>query len=116
MVKMRNTLKFEEAALALLSIYLIIKVNMQINWWWYILLFFSPDIILLGLAIKNKTGNTIYSLFHNKSVAIIIGINGLILKIDLLLLVGLIMFGHASFDRFLGFEKKLQHEIASANK
>jgi len=104
---MKNSVRLEEAAMTALSISFIVSLNIQLSWWLYVLLFFSPDISLIGLFLKNKTGNIIYGLFHNKTCAILIGLAGILFKTDYFILAGLILFGHASFDRMLGFSKFL---------
>lgn len=101
MIKLHRT---EEAAMTLLSIYLIAVLELDIKWWLYLPLFFFPDVGLIGLSLKNKVGTIFYAIFHNKVIAVIVWISGLLLTLDYLVLAGLILFGHSSFDRFLGFE------------
>jgi hypothetical protein len=81
---MKNIIEFEEAAMAAIAVYFIDLLDVRINWWWYIPLFFSPDISLIGLVLKNKTGEYIYTFFHHKAVAIIVGSIGLLLEMDYL--------------------------------
>ncbi len=108
---MKKLLKTEEAAMAALSIYFMTKLNLPFSWWWFIPLFFIPDISLVGIAMRNRTGVVIYTLFHNKVIAITLWLGGVIMKNDFIILAGLILFGHSSFDRLLGFKLNPKQEI-----
>jgi len=99
---MKYSIKLEEAAMTLLSIYFMFSLSIDMRWWWFIPLFFSPDLSMIGLFMKNNTGRFIYSIFHNKALAIGVIFVGLLLNINYLQFSGLILFGHSSFDRFLG--------------
>ena len=100
---MKIILRIEEAAMTAIGIFLIARMNMDLSWWIYILLFLSPDISFIGFAFGERTGNTIYNLFHFKAIAVILWIFGIILTMNYLALMGLMMFAHASFDRLVGF-------------
>ncbi len=67
---------------------------------------FVPDIGMLGYLYGNKIGAFIYNLWHNKGIAIAIGIMGILLNDGILQLTGIILFSHASFDRMLGYGLK----------
>lgn len=74
-------------------------------------MFFIPDLSLAGITMKNKAGLFIYNLFHHKGVAITVWIVGLYMGISYMTLAGLILFGHSSFDRFLGFDLQTRTEL-----
>ena len=75
-------------------------------WWWYFLLLLGPDISMAGYWIGNTLGATIYNLFHHKGIAILFFIVGFYFQIDIMQLVGITLFGHASMDRLFGFGLK----------
>ena len=103
---MKNVLKLEEAAMLVLSIY---ALNLfHVSWWVYLLLLIAPDISCIGYAAGSKVGAVCYNLFHHKAIAIIIFIIGLYLMFDSLELTGIILFGHSSMDRMLGYGLKLE--------
>ncbi len=54
----------------------------------------------------NKAGAVLYNLFHHKGIAVALYISGFALENDVLKLAGLILFGHASFDRMMGYGLK----------
>lgn len=108
---MKNSIKHEELAMTLLSIYFMFILDIELLWWWYIPLFFSPDLSMIGLLMKNNAGRLIYSVFHSKSLAIAVLLTGILLNINYLILSGLILFGHSSFDRLLGFGLPIKAEI-----
>lgn len=103
---MKNILKLEEFAMASIAIYYLTTLHVGINQWWYIALFFLPDISILGYILGKKTGAIIYNVFHHKLLAILIIGIGLILQNNYMLLAGVILFGHSSFDRLLGYGLK----------
>lgn len=107
---MKNLTRFEEAAMAVLSIYLFLNLQLNIAWWLYILLFFIPDLSLIGFSMQNKPGILIYSVIHHKAFAILLWICGLYFNIEYITLAGLILFGHISFDRFLGLSLNLKEK------
>ena len=101
---MKNTLKFEELGMLLLSILLFYQLNY--TWWVYLIWFFVPDIGMLGYLFNTRVGAVTYNIFHHKGIAIIIYIIGIVLQNQELQLAGIILFGHSSFDRMLGYGLK----------
>ena len=99
---MKTLLKLEEAALVLLSIYLFLALDYA--WWWFPVLFFVPDTSLLGFLISQKIGALTYNIVHHKVLSISLYLLGSFTQLPALQLAGLVMFGHSSFDRSLGFE------------
>jgi len=87
-----------------LSIYLFSLL--PYTWWWYLALILAPDISFLGYAAGNKAGAVVYNLFHHKAMAIVIYVLGAYLQSDLWQLIGVILFGHSSMDRFFGYGLK----------
>lgn len=103
---MKNILKTEEIGMMLAPLVLIPFLGISLPWWIYPILFFAPDLGILGYLGGNKTGAVVYNLFHHKGLATAIGITGWLLQDNYLLLAGLILFSHASFDRVFGFGLK----------
>jgi len=54
--------------------------------------------------INPKVGRLTYNLIHHKALSVSLYILGNFAQLPALQLAGVIMFGHASFDRALGFE------------
>jgi hypothetical protein len=102
---MKNILKLEEAAMFVLSIYALALFHA--NWWVYLLILIAPDISFIGYAAGNKIGAFCYNLFHHKGVAIAIFLTGFILRDQWLQVIGIVVFGHSSMDRMLGYGLKL---------
>lgn len=101
---MKNTLKLEEIGMFIFSIYLFMQL--EYSWWLYPALFFLPDIGMIGYLINSKIGADLYNLFHHKGVAILVLIAGYTFNLAVLQLAGIILFGHSSFDRVLGYGLK----------
>jgi hypothetical protein len=78
----------------------------EVPWWAYLLLGLGPDIGMIGYAISPKVGAFTYNLFHHKGVAITVGSLGLVLGSDVILLAGVVLFGHSSMDRIFGYGLK----------
>ena len=100
---MKLQLKLEELTMLLFAI--LALVQLEYEWWWFLLLALGPDIGMLGYLINTKVGAFTYNLFHHKGLAV-----GLILwgyfYDPLLLITGLILFGHSSLDRVFGYGLK----------
>ena len=107
-MNMKTLIKLEEIALVILAFYLFLTLGYA--WWWFPILFFVPDVSLLGYLINQKLGANIYNVVHHKALAILFYLLGSLTHIAMLQLAGVVMFGHSSFDRALGFE--LQQSIS----
>lgn len=101
---MKKIIQLEELGMLLLSIYLFNLLPFE--WWWFFVLFLTPDISMFGYMLGNKIGAITYNLFHHKGVAVAVYVAGVALDNVTLQLAGLILFGHASFDRMLGYGLK----------
>ncbi|MBK9330130.1 MAG: DUF4260 domain-containing protein [Sphingobacteriales bacterium] len=101
---MKLMLKLEELGMFLLSILLFSQLHF--TWWIYPALLLAPDISMSGYLVNPRIGAYGYNLFHHKLLAIVIGIAGLYLQNEWWMLAGIILFGHSSFDRILGYGLK----------
>ena len=101
---MKRTIALEEAAMFGLSIFLFDKLSFA--WWWYALLILTPDLSMLGYMVNTRVGALTYNFFHHKGVAIVVYMAGLYLQSEGLQLAGVILFGHSSMDRMLGYGLK----------
>ncbi|MBS1915225.1 MAG: DUF4260 domain-containing protein [Bacteroidetes bacterium] len=103
---MQTIIKLEEAGMFLLSIYLFAQLHFA--WWWFPALILLPDISMIGYAINNKVGAFCYNIAHHKAIAIAVYIAGLCFKNETIQLIGLILFGHSSMDRMMGYGLKYE--------
>ena len=101
---MKDLIRFEEALMLMLAAYL--KTSLSYDWWLYWALFLTPDIGMIGYAINTRVGAFTYNLFHHKGVAVILFLAGVYFGSELWQFVGLLLFGHSSFDRMLGYGLK----------
>ena len=101
---MKTILKIEELAEFILGLFLFSQLNL--SWWWFLGLFFTPDIGMLGYLVNTRVGAFAYNLFHHKGLAILFYLMGAYLKMEVIQVVGIILFSHAAFDRMLGYGLK----------
>ncbi len=101
---MKFLLKLEEAFMFIFSIFLFSKLDYA--WWWYPLLLFAPDLSMLGYLGGTRLGAFTYNFVHHKALSIGLFVAGVILASQPLQLAGLILFGHSSMDRVLGYGLK----------
>lgn len=99
--KMKTLLRLEYLALFGLSILLFSWLDF--SWWWYPLLFLAPDIGMVGYFISPRAGAVTYNILHFLLTAVVAYVVGALLQVPLLELAGVIILGHSSFDRLLGF-------------
>lgn len=111
---MKNTIKLEEAAMLLLSIYLF-YTQLHFSGWVFWALFLLPDIGMLGYAVNTRAGAVTYNLFHHKGIALLIYIAGVSMSSEALQLAGLVLFGHSSFDRMLGYGLKYDDDFSNTH-
>lgn len=101
---MRISLKIEEFALFLLAIYSFSLLNFQ--WWCFPLLLLTPDVGAIGYAFGNKTGAFTYNLFHHRGIAVLTYFIGVYFNLEIIELIGIILFAHAAMDRIFGYGLK----------
>ena len=101
---MKNLIGLEELLLALLSVYLF--AGLDFAWWWYLVLLLTPDLGMLGYLAGPRVGAISYNLAHHKGIAVLLFVVGGWLQIPLLQLAGLVILGHSSLDRVLGYGLK----------
>ena len=83
------------------SIYLFSRLPFA--WWVFPLFFLAPDVSLVGLLAGKRIGAIVYNLIHHKAVALAAYVLGGLLGVPVLSLIGVLLLGHASLDRVLGF-------------
>ena len=101
---MKNLLKLEELFMFALSIFLF--GQLEFAWWWYPLLLFAPDLSMIGYLVSSQIGAMAYNFVHHKAVGISLFVAGTWLANPPLQLAGVILFGHSSMDRILGYGLK----------
>ena len=101
---MKNLLKLEELMMFVMS--LIAYQTMNWAWYWYWIWFLMPDAGMLGYVFNSKIGAITYNLTHHKGLAILIGLIGYWFANPYLLFLGVLLFGHAAFDRVAGYGLK----------
>ena len=101
---MKNLLKLEELFMFGITIFLFSR--MDFAWWWYPVLLFTPDLSMLGYRGGTQAGAFTYNLVHHKAIGVSIYIIGTLSANPAVQLAGLILFGHSSMDRILGYGLK----------
>lgn len=101
---MKNLLKLEEFLLFCFS--LLLFSELDYGWGWYALFFFAPDLSMLGYLFNPRIGSWTYNLIHHKGLAVAIYAFGYLLLNPALMFTGIILLGHSSLDRVLGYGLK----------
>jgi hypothetical protein len=101
---MKTVLKLEGLALFVLSIFLFTLLDYA--WWWYPVLFFVPDLSMVGYLGGTRGGAIVYNIVHHLGVSIGLYVLGYFLHLPVLQLAGIILLGHSSLDRVLGYGLK----------
>ena len=101
---MKNTLRLEELALLGFSIYL--NTFLPYSWWVFWAWFLAPDLSMVGYLINTRVGAVCYNIAHHKAVAVLFYVAGLYFQKTELQFTGILLLGHSSFDRVLGYGLK----------
>ena len=101
---MRNLIRIEELFLFGLSLFLFSQLDYA--WWIYPALFFSPDVSMIGYLGGPRSGAVVYNIVHHKAIAIGFYFAGFFISVSLMQLMGVILLGHSSLDRVLGYGLK----------
>lgn len=101
---MKNILKLEELFMFTISIFAFTKLNFA--WWWYPVLLFTPDLSMIGYLINPQIGAWTYNFVHFKGLGLGVYVLGIVLANPALQFAGIILFGHSSMDRILGYGLK----------
>ncbi len=101
---MKNIIRIEEIFQFVLAVYLFNQLPFA--WWIYAVLFLAPDISMLGYMFGPRIGAYSYNFFHHKGIAVIVYLIGGYTSSDVVMFAGLLLFGHSSFDRALGYGLK----------
>ncbi|MFZ4861087.1 DUF4260 domain-containing protein [Sphingobacterium sp. Mn56C] len=101
---MRKVLKLEELGQFLCAIFLFSRLDY--SWWLFPACILLPDLSMIGYAINTKVGAIAYNIAHHKALAILIATVGMLLHVPVFILVGIILYAHASMDRVFGYGLK----------
>ena len=101
---MKLILKLEEALMFAFSIFLFSRLGYP--WWAYPALLFTPDLSMIGYLGGPQLGALTYNFIHHKALGLGTLILGMMLGNLPLQLAGVILFGHTSMDRVLGYGLK----------
>ncbi len=109
---MKTLLRLEELAQLLFIIFILVMKG--VAWGMYLVLFIGPDIGMLGYLVSTRVGAFSYNLTHHKGIGILLMCLGLLAEVGNMLtnvqsgffLAGLIIYGHSSMDRILGYGLK----------
>jgi hypothetical protein len=104
---MKYIIQLEEIGLFGIAVFGLYLQPLQFSWWVWILLFLLPDIGAIGYLIKPEVGAITYNLFHYRFIGVAALAIGYFTHNPYLILAGLILLGHSSFDRALGYGLKL---------
>ena len=101
---MKTLIRLEEIALVILAFYLFLALGYA--WWWFLVLFLLPDLSMLGYLAGPRIGALTYNVVHHKATAVALYLTGALLGLPLLQAAALILLGHSSLDRVLGYGLK----------
>lgn len=112
---MKTLVRLEEGAQ--FAACLVALIAQAVPWWMYLVLLIGPDIGMLGYLVNTRVGAFTYNLLHHKGVAVLVllvafaGVPALLLMRGNalshgLVLAGIVLFGHSSLDRALGYGLK----------
>ncbi|RIX49358.1 DUF4260 family protein [Paenibacillus nanensis] len=105
----RLILKLEGLLVLLACIYAFMEYDFK--WIWFIVLLFAPDISMVGYLKGVRVGAVAYNLFHTYLLSGIMLVIGVVTKMDVFLMIGIIWTAHIGLDRLLGYGLKYKTEF-----
>ena len=103
---MKKLIELEEWAQVAMAVTLLTMLPLHLSWWVWLLLALAPDLSMAGYGINNRVGAFTYNLAHHKGVAGLLLIAGVLMASVPLQAAGLLLWGHSSLDRALGYGLK----------
>ena len=101
---MKTVIRIEELLLAGLAF--VLFLSLAYDWWWFWLLILAPDLSMLGYVFGPRVGAFTYNVAHHKGLAVLLFVAGSYLQMPGSQAAGLILLGHSSLDRALGYGLK----------
>ena len=110
---MKYLIRLEEATKLALALYL----SMQIGFGPLIFITFilAPDVSMVGYLVNSRIGAYLYNIAHHQSVGVIVSLIGYALNQPMVIFTGLILVGHSSMDRMLGFGLKYSDDFKNTH-
>ncbi|MBK5350072.1 DUF4260 domain-containing protein [Bacillus sp. TH44] len=105
----KRIIHFEGLVVLLAAIY--IYALCGFSWLLFIVLLFVPDLAMVAYAINKRVGAQIYNLFHTYIISILLVLIGVYLKMDTILMIGLIWTAYIGMDRMLGYGLKYETDF-----
>ncbi|MCW3127115.1 MAG: hypothetical protein JWO03_2773 [Bacteroidetes bacterium] len=103
---MNKIIKLEELAQFIAVVVALYYLPVQFSWWAWIGIFLLPDLGMLGYLVNTSTGAVTYNLLHHKLIALAVLGVGWYLGLPYMTMAGLVLYGHSSMDRMLGYGLK----------
>lgn len=103
---MKQILQLEQLAQLALAVAGMYLVSVQVPGWLWPILFLAPDVSMVGYLLGSKAGAIAYNIAHHKMTAGVVIAIGWGIHSPVLLLAGLLLWGHSAFDRMLGYGLK----------
>ncbi len=75
-------------------------------WYWWLVWILAPDLSMIAYFGGNRVGAIGYNIAHHKAIAIALYAAGLYTFHPALQYAGMILFGHSSMDRAMGYGLK----------
>lgn len=92
-----------------ISFYIYIQLGFPI--WLFFVLLLVPDMTMIGYALNEKVGATVYNFGHNFTLPLLLTFFSFYFSNDYLLLISIIWMAHIFMDRLFGFGLKYQESF-----
>ncbi|AST96280.1 Uncharacterised protein [Niallia circulans] len=96
-----------------LCFYIYIQLGFPI--WLFFVLLLVPDITMIGYALNEKIGATVYNIGHSFTLPLLLTLFSFYFSNDNLLLISIIWIAHIFMDRLFGFGLKYQESFKNTH-
>jgi hypothetical protein len=103
---MKSLIRLEELSFGILAF--AVFVSLGFAWWLFLVLLLLPDLSMIGYGISPRIGAILYNIVHHRALSVALFVAGSLLATPWMQAAALVLFGHSSFDRALGYGLKYE--------
>jgi hypothetical protein len=110
---MKYLIRLEEATKFGLTFYF--SIQLGFSPWIFLAFLLVPDVSMVGYLFNSRIGAYTYNLVHHQGVGLLVLLIGYLMNHPETIFAGLILVGHSSMDRMLGYGLKYSDDFKNTH-